>query len=368
MKFKYLIFLITICCFASCNGDAAKKCSNKNNSELVEFVNTLRLKSPRRAQLYTVGNNVNINIITRRSKTKIDSIRLFCDDVLFQTIKSDDWNTKWKLKEGKMGRRNLKVYAYHPDGTIGLLNTYINVKTNMRPKQIEAKVVKKYSHDYSSYTQGLAFYDGLLYENTGQYGQSTLNKINLESGKVIKSVRLDKKYFGEGICILNNKLLQLTWMSGDAFVRNVKTFEIEKTVSLHTKNNQGWGVTTDGDSFIVSDGTEVLTFIDPNTYKRTKILEVYDNKSRVLNINELEYIDGKIYANVWMKNYIIAIDPNTGAVIEKIDLMHLFSEKQRAKLVEGDEVLNGIAWDKENNRLFVTGKRWPTLFEIKLME
>lgn len=366
MKIKYLSFFFIVLFFGSCNGDNVKK--NKTTDGVTEFVNTLRLKSPWRATLYSEGTLVPIKIITRRNRTKIDSICLFSDDVLFETIRSDKWTTKWKLKKGKMGRRNLKIYAYHPDGTIGLLNTYINVKSNTRPINITAEVVKQYHHEYSSYTQGLVFHDGFLYENTGQYGQSTLNKIDLESGKVIKSIRLDDKYFGEGICILKDKILQLTWTSGDAFIRNANTLELEKTIALHTKHKQGWGVTSDGESFIVSDGTELLTFINPTSFKRTKILEVYDNKGKVIKINELEYINGKIYANVWMKDYIITIDPNTGRVLEKIDLMHLFTNKQRAKLVDGDEVLNGIAWDKDNKRLFVTGKRWPKLFQIKLLQ
>ena len=218
------------------------------------------------------------------------------------------------------------------------------------------KIVHTYPHDPSSYTQGLIFQDGFLYEGTGQYGQSLLRKVDLSTGKVLQQVKLPDAYFGEGIVLWKDKIIQLTWKSRIGFVYDLATFRQLRTF---TYSREGWGITHDGKRLIMSDGSSTLFFWDPETLKEIGRLDVDDKGNPVTYLNELEYIHGEIYANVWQTDRIARISPKTGHVVSWIDLRGLRSGMPDA------EVLNGIAYDAKQNRLFVTGKLWPKLFEIQ---
>lgn len=236
------------------------------------------------------------------------------------------------------------------------------------PAQIKYELVREYPHDATAFTEGLQFVDGHLYESTGRYGKSELRKVDLETGKVLQSVKMDDKYFGEGLAVLNGKIYQLTYMEHTGFIYDQKTLKQLGTFSF--PNNEGWGMTTDGTHLIYDDGTHLLFFLDPNTLKEVKRIEVLDNSGQVRALNELEYINGYIYANQWQTNYIYKIDPNTGNVVGKADLSDLRQKVGIPYPVANDEdspeVLNGIAYDAAGNRIFVTGKNWPKLLEIKL--
>ncbi|MCX8172544.1 MAG: glutaminyl-peptide cyclotransferase [Archaeoglobaceae archaeon] len=220
------------------------------------------------------------------------------------------------------------------------------------------RVIKKYPHDAEAFTQGLVYENGYLYESTGLYGKSTLRKVELETGKVIKLQKLPANYFGEGIAIVGDKIFQLTWRERKALVYDKNTFELLKEFSYAT---EGWGLTFDGRWLIMSDGSQYLYFIDPETFNVIKKIEVLD-KEPVKRLNELEYVEGLIYANVWMDNRIAIIDPENGKVLAWIDLSGIYTEKR-----EPEDVLNGIAYDSEKKRLFVTGKRWLWIFEIEVV-
>ena len=224
------------------------------------------------------------------------------------------------------------------------------------------EIVSTYSHDPTAFTQGLVFYDGFLYEGTGLYGESSLRKVRIEDGVVLKLVELDEEYFGEGITILGDRLFQLTWREGCGFVYDLATFE---QVVDFTYETEGWGLTTDGKHLIMSDGSEVITYLDPTSYQPVKKIKVFDQDGPVKRLNELEYINGEIYANVWFTNWILQIDPQTGKVIGRIDLSELHHLEM--ELNPKVDVLNGIAYDLENNRLFVTGKLWSHIYEIELI-
>jgi len=224
------------------------------------------------------------------------------------------------------------------------------------------RVVKAYPHDSQAFTQGLIYLDGHLYESTGLNGRSTLREVDLESGRVLKEISLPQQYFAEGLTNWGSTLIQLTWKKNVAFVYDRATFRLLKTFHYPW---EGWGLTQDGKHLIMSDGSETIHFLDPDTFKQERKIRVTDRGKPVQNLNELEYIHGEIYANVWMSNRIARISPSTGKVLSWIDLSGILPSVE----VTGEgAVLNGIAYDAAHNRLFVTGKDWPRLFEIQVVK
>ena len=224
------------------------------------------------------------------------------------------------------------------------------------------RVVAEYPHDRRAFTQGLVYLDGVLYEGTGLNGQSTLRRVDLETGEVLQAVGLSEEYFGEGIAVLGERIYQLTWKNGVCVVFDRETFELQEAFTYET---EGWGLTTDGERLIMSDGTNRLFIRDPETFAELDTIDVYEGVRAIWNLNELEVVDGEIWANVWQTDLIARIDPETGQVTGWIDLTGLLSEKEREK--RPVDVLNGIAYDPETDRLFVTGKLWPKLFEIEVV-
>ena len=222
------------------------------------------------------------------------------------------------------------------------------------------RVVNVYPHDPDAFTQGLVFHKGYLYEGTGLSGQSSIRKVELKTGRVSKSQSLPAEHFGEGITVCRNRLIQLTWQSHTAFVYDLQSFRLLQTFSYPT---EGWGITCDGNYLIMSDGTAVLRFLDTRRYKMVNQIEVRYRGNLLPNINELEFVRGEIYANVWGTAYIARISPRTGQVLGWIDLRDLYRYVGAGRNID---VLNGIAYDAKGDRLFVTGKYWPKLFEIRV--
>ncbi|MCX8151008.1 MAG: glutaminyl-peptide cyclotransferase [Candidatus Bathyarchaeota archaeon] len=229
----------------------------------------------------------------------------------------------------------------------------------MVPKQYTYEIIQVYPHDKNAFTQGLIYSDGFLYESTGLYGSSTLRKVDLETGNTVDSVSLPTEFFGEGIALVNEKIIQLTWKSQIGFVYNKENLSL---IHNFTYSTEGWGLTFDGKNLIMSDGTDKLYFLDPATYKQVSYVNVNDGNLPVTNLNELEYVSGEVYANIWHEQKIAVINPLTGQVKAWINLLGI----ENTPLSE-EEVLNGIAYDAQSNRLFVTGKNWPHLYEIKLI-
>ena len=249
---------------------------------------------------------------------------------------------------------------WHSDYLVAFTNSsYANEKIDT--PVLGYKIVNTYPHDTNSFTQGLIFDKGVLYESTGLNGRSAVKIVDLKTGKTLKSHELPDNYFGEGIAIIENKIIQLTWRSKTGFVYDKKTLKLIKKFSYQT---QGWGITYDGKYLIISDGSAVLYFMDPNTFKVVGTLEVYGDNGKVSKLNELEYINGEIYANIWGIEKIARINPKTGRVTAWIDLSGLLSDQDKKNRVD---VLNGIAFNSDKGRLFVTGKLWPKLFEIELV-
>ena len=235
-----------------------------------------------------------------------------------------------------------------------------NTAANAAPVNYGYEVVNTWPHDADAFTQGLIFAEGKLYESTGQVGSSSLRLIEPQTGKVLKKIDVPPPFFAEGITLLNGKIYQLTWQHGIGFIYDAQKME---QIGRFEYNGEGWGLTTDGRSLIISDGSNLLKFIDPDSFRVTKTIAVADGKLPVKELNELEYVNGEIYANIWHDQRIAAIDPQTGRVTGWIDLSGLLPA---GDIRDQEAVLNGIAYDQGGKRLFVTGKLWPRLFEIQI--
>ena len=247
------------------------------------------------------------------------------------------------------------IQALSPSGRV-----VSSIPLEMEP-QMTYEVLNAFPHDSDSFTQGLIFLDGVLFESSGLYGESTLRMVDLESGDVQRIVSLPSEVFGEGLTDWGDTLVQFTWREGVGYVYDREDFSLLTQFGYVT---EGWGLTQDGENLIMSDGSATLFFLNPDTYSVISTIEVLDDDSPVTRLNELEYIQGEIFANIWQTDTIVRIDPETGAVNGWIDLSGLLPEAERTPETN---VLNGIAYDPETDRLFVTGKLWPKLYEIRLV-
>ena len=223
------------------------------------------------------------------------------------------------------------------------------------------EVVASYPHDANAFTQGLLFHDGYLYESTGRYGQSSVRKVEIDTGRVLQLRPIESVFFGEGLALVDDRLIMLTWQSGTGFVFALADFSLQQRFSY---GGEGWGLTFDGERLIMSDGTARLRFIDPVTLRVTSSVTVTEDDVPVTMLNELEYIDDEVWANVWQEDYLVRIEPGTGRVLGRIDLGVLYPVDIR----DSAAVVNGIAYDAGRDRIFVTGKLWPTMFEIEFRE
>lgn len=292
-------------------------------------------------------NNVDISKITFTVDGSVVSI-------------SDD---QIKLDIDKLGNKVLKAKVEFEDTSVEL-NKNIRVLSDFAPELYTYEVINEYPHDINAYTQGLEFQNDFLYESTGQKGKSSLRRIKFETGEVLVKVDLDYNYFGEGITVLDDKIYQLTWRAKTGFIYNAGTLE-KRDSFQYGQSKEGWGMCNDGSRLYKSDGTEKIWILNPDTLIEEDFIQIVTNKSLFNKANELEYVDGKIYANVWQKESIMIIDANTGAIEGVVNMGGLKEQvKQHTKL----DVLNGIAYHPARKTFFVTGKNWNKLFEIKIFK
>ncbi|MDB4902001.1 MAG: glutamine cyclotransferase [Mucilaginibacter sp.] len=355
-KFKFLLAALALLAFS---------CHNNNQQE-----NNISI-SPEAGTTYKSGDQVAVKA-HYPATMKPDSVVYLVDSVKVGSIKD---SSVFSLKTDTMplGPRVITAKVFQ-GGKSQEISTNIVLLPAKAPEEYTYKVVKVFPHDTSCYTEGLLYQDGYLYESGGGYldppagqvndGQSSLRKEDLASGKVLQKVMLDPKVFGEGISIVDNKIIQLTWKEKIGYVYDKDSF---KLLSTFTNNVgvEGWGMCFDGTKLYMDDSTNRIWFLDKNNYRQIGYIDVYDDKGAVNEVNELEYIDGKLYANIWKTDTIIAINPKTGAVLERIDLKNLYPEDKRAP---GADVLNGIAYDAQGKRIFITGKKWPHLYQVEFMK
>ncbi|WP_413997969.1 glutaminyl-peptide cyclotransferase [Flavobacterium sp. W1B] len=318
---------------------------------------------------YQPQEALSLEILNPKEKT-IDSIIYYVNDTKIGITKATE-KLSFELKDQKLGYQNLKALVYY-DGGNSEASARVELVSNVQPKLLEYKIVNTYPHDIKAYTQGLEFYRDTLYEGTGNgegnttktRGISSLRKTDYKTGKVYKKVELADQYFGEGITILNNKVYQLTWLTNEGYVYNADTFKKEKTFS-YFKKIEGWGLTNDGTYLYQSDGTEKIWKLDPKTLKEVDYINVYSYKTKIKAVNELEWVNGKIYGNIYGKDAIAIINPKNGAVEGIINLIDL---KSKITQLPDTDVLNGIAYNPKTKTFFVTGKNWDKMFEIKVTE
>lgn len=310
------------------------------------------------------GNNFDVKILFGKEK-KVDSV-VYLIDTVKAISKTDTAAIKLETNGLKLGNHLLTAKIFN-GGESEDLTSNISILAAKAPDNYTFKVLSKLPHDTSAYVEGLEYHDGFFYEGTGEKGKSDLRKVEVNTGKVVQRAKLDTALFGEGITIIGNKILQLTWTDKKAFVYDKETF---KQLAVLPYNRDGWGLVFDGQKILASDGSNTIYFLDKNSYQQIGSIEVYDDKGDVESINELEFIDGKIYANIYQSNTIVIINPDNGTVEGKIDLTGLFPVTSYFKTDDaiGNNVLNGIAYDKVNKRLFVTGKKWPYIFEIQIIK
>ncbi|MFV0541403.1 MAG: glutaminyl-peptide cyclotransferase [Aestuariibaculum sp.] len=340
--FKYLtinLLGLTVLACSSCAGNKSNDFSIKTNAEKGNI---------------SIGKALSLSIENKKGKT-LDSIHYILDG------KRIDKNTI--LNNHKLGKYDIEALIYSENEKQSVKTT-VTILNNEAPKIYTYKIINQYPHDITSYTQGLEFFKGKLYESTGQYNESKLRELDYKTGKIVKNIVLPKEYFGEGLTILNDKLYQLTWKEGVGLVYNIET--LEKTGSFkYGKSKEGWGLCNDNTKIYKSDGTEDIWILNPITLAEEEFIQVYTNKGKIIGINEMEWVNGEIYANRYQKDGVAIINPKNGAVTGVIDFSPL---KKLVTQHEGLDVLNGIAYNQETKTLFVTGKRWDKLFEVEIIE
>lgn len=356
MRIGLVICVCFLLTFTACEGDGTKTTG----------IPTIpaKFETPYNNSTIRKGSPANIEVAINAIE-EIDKIKVFTKDtVIFEgvptknsmqfDVKTDTWG---------VGSKQLSLEITLKDGKTRKDSRIVKIMPNTFPTDYAAEVIKVYPHATTSYTQGLEFDGNQLYEGTGgrgALGQSMVAKVTLETGKIGERATLEDKYFGEGITILGDKLYQLTWQEHTCFVYDKNTLELLKE---YTYSGEGWGLCNDGEYLIMTDGTERIYYRDPETFSIRKSQEVYTNEGPVKGLNELEYINGKIYANVYTTNQIVVIAPETGVVTGRIDASLIALDYRK-----GGEVLNGIAYKESTKQLFITGKNWPSLIEIGLVE
>ena len=299
-----------------------------------------------------IDDRISINIISPNNKI-IDSIEYYLNDRLV--------SNEVKLVDYKVGENNVAAKIFSNNEIISI-NKKFDIYSNIEPEIMTYKVITEYKHDKNAYTQGLEFYNNQLYESTGLNGKSTLRKSDYKSGEILNIVKLDYEYFGEGLTIINDKIYQLTWKNNIGFIYDLDFNKIGNFD--YGKSKEGWGLCNDGSFIYKSDGTNKIWILDPETLEEIRFIEVLTNRSKIKNINELEYIDGKIYANTYQFNrdVVIVINPLNGVVEKVIDFSGI---RDRVTQKPDLDVMNGIAYF--DGKIFVTGKNWDKLFEVEVV-
>jgi len=349
-KYNFLFIILLGITLSNCGG------TKKGENSIFSFDDS-KYKGKYQSQ-----ESLNLGILNKNAKN-VDSVVYFNNDKKIGAKKGLE-KLVFSLKDQKLGYQNLKAVVYF-EGENSIATTRIELVSNITPKLLKYTIVNTYPHDTDSFTEGLEFHKDTLYESTGSGNncKSYLRKYEYKTGKIFKQIDLDPIYFGEGITFVNDKIFQLTWQNKTGFIYNANTWKLEKTFTFD-KDIEGWGMTNDGKNIYQSDGTEKIWKMNPDNQKMIDYINVYSADSKIKSVNELEWINGKIYANIWQKDAIAVVNPANGAVEGVLDLSGL---RKSIKFPQA-EVLNGIAYNPKTKTIFVTGKQWDKMFEIKVSE
>jgi glutamine cyclotransferase len=363
-KIKIALTIITasIVLFASCKSEEKNKqkkevAQNNNSNTIKKEKNPLILTITEQNKKYVVGDIISISI----SESKIsneDTITLLINDEETAKLSLNNSKYEWKTKNSKVGKNIIEIELNKNKKHFRKTKNII-LLSNIIPEKYTYKVKNVYKHDVNAYTQGLFFHNGFLYEATGLKGKSTIRKVKLETGEVIHSFTIPTDVFGEGIVLFNDKIIQISWQAGKGFVYDFETFNV---IDEFSYTGEGWGICTDDKNLFMTNGSAEIMVLETQSYSTIKTLQAYDNKGAVIYLNELEYINGFIYANIYQYEKIAKIDPTNGKVLAYIDLKGILPMNDYTSKTD---VLNGIAYDKNTNKIFVTGKNWPKLFEVE---
>lgn len=345
IRFSYVF--LTLLLIVSC-GDS-KEGTEKPSSPRIR--KSTSIESPAQNQNFIRGSQIAVELNSSEGFS-IDSVEVTVGDVS-TTFYQKSFNIE--MPNRKVGSWRLLIRIFDGENSETHYRKVVILPEN-EPEELTYSIENTFPHDTDDYTQGLLIKDGILYESTGQRGESTFKKKNLTTGETIKVVNLASNLFGEGLAAINDEFYQLTWTSGQGFVYNQ---EMER-VRTFNYQVEGWGLTTLGNELVLTDETEKIYFIEPQSFTIQRELEVFDDNGKIDAINELEAIDGLIYANVYQEDYLVVIDPETGEVLQKIDCSGMLADEEAEKA----DVLNGIAYDAETGKIYLTGKWWPKLFEV----
>ena len=367
MRHKPIAFLILFLLIFSLSCGPNKEVNHQAARPAAPQISRMsKLLEPVSPLTIPIGEEIQVKVQMPDSLS-FDSVQVILGGDLRQTIRGETALSEAGMLELSLatigentGKSGLRLRLFFEGGISENQSQQITFLSDLVPTEYTYRVVREYPHDPAAYTQGLEYVDGWIYEGTGNYGTSSLRRVALETGKVEKIRNMDQSLFGEGITVFGERIYQLTYKSQVGFIYDKTSFEeIQK---VYYQNQEGWGLTHNGTELIMSDGTHVIYFLDPEMFTVIRQLEVYHNQGVADSLNELEYINGKIWANRYFSDEIVIIDPETGKVEGRINLKGILKPTDRKP---STDVLNGIAWDEEGARLFVTGKRWPKLFEIQ---
>jgi glutamine cyclotransferase len=362
-----LTIMILLTWTISCSGRSGRSVAEEKKVpvkiDAEAQANLISMKSPEENSEFRLGSPVKVVLETVNKNQSPDSVTVSFDGKKAVTLTGAPWEyTIPGTYSQTTGRKSLKITAYRGGDIRTSVTRFMIILSDIAPKRYGYKIINTYPHDKTAFTQGLFYDNGVLYEGTGQETGSTLREVELTTGKVLRQLNLSPELFGEGITLYKDRIFQVTWTSKVGFIYDKSTFREINKIYYQT---QGWGLTTMDDRIVMSDGTDILYFFEPDMFTVVSRLEVYDNEKKVDQLNELEYINGEIWANIWMTDLIARIDPKSGKVLGYIDLKGILNDRDTDTSVD---VINGIAWDKAGGRIFVTGKNWPKLFEIRVTE
>ena len=368
MNIFSFFFFIPLVWSVSCSGRPSVNSGETIKPETAKVAEAsapdiVRFVTPRDNAIVKLNQPVEVELEVRAANITPDSINIFLEGRHIATLKSEPF--KYAVAGDMIattGRKSLRALPYKDGKQQNQVTRIFTVLADQAPKRYGYKVIKTYPHDPQAFTQGLFFDNGFLYESTGQETASSLREVEIATGKPIRQLNLDASLFGEGATLYDGRIFQITWQNKVGFVYDKATFRQINKIYYST---EGWGLTTVGDKIVLSDGSNILYFYDPETFSVVSKIEVYDDVKKVDNLNELEYIEGEIWANIWLTDEIARIDPVSGKVKGYIDLKGIFPQSERNY---NADVLNGIAYDKATKRIFVTGKYWSKLYEIVVTE
>jgi|WetSurMetagenome_2_1015567.scaffolds.fasta_scaffold211607_2 glutaminyl-peptide cyclotransferase len=359
LKLSLFIVIFTI---ISCQ-DGKQSITGISENKVDKIIPLIEFTTPFNGDNYSLGEVIIISLKPSLDSIVIDSVKIFINGSFESKLKANNLKYIWDTKNARLGLTKIEVQAYSSKGLTYKTFVNINLISKINPKNYSYTIINTFPHSRDAYTQGLIYENGFFYESDGLYNKSALRKVKPETGEAVNYAILEPKIFAEGIAVYNEKIYQISWREKTCFVYDKKTFRLDRQLKYDI--DEGWGLTYDGKNFIMTDGSNTLYYIEPISFTEVNRIEVMDNIGPVNYLNELEYIDGKLYANIYQTNYIIIINPKTGEVTGKIDFSGLLSKTDYR---ENTDVLNGIAYNPDNGHLFVTGKNWPKLFEVSLNE